>query len=128
MTRQVTREDTYKDILLKLIPAEIVGAYIGIIGFLAKPDGKYDWMIIATCILLFVLTPFYLNRIYEIKKISQLVISAISFLIWTFSLNGGILITYYKLHTETFSMICSVIIILWTLIVPIFSKEKPQVS
>ena len=83
--------DDYIDRLLKYIPTEIVAVFILVQGFVMKLDHASDPFkpILWGVFLLFaVLTPLYLWRILKVKKIIQLVISLVAFVVWVFALGG----------------------------------------
>ncbi|MBN2667516.1 MAG: hypothetical protein JXR67_13470 [Bacteroidales bacterium] len=86
---QATR-DTYSDRLFKYIPAEIVAGYIFAAGMLenltkAGEISVFQWGLF---LIFLILTPLYLWRIQKVQKISQHIISALSFVVWVFALGG----------------------------------------
>lgn len=85
------KPDVYIDRLLKYIPTEIVAVFILVQGLVLKLDQDSDPVkpILWGLFLLFaVLTPLYLWRILKVKKITQLVISLVAFVVWVFALGG----------------------------------------
>jgi hypothetical protein len=82
--------DDYKDKLLKLIPAEIIGAYLtlkSIIDSAAIADGVHliQWIVFT---LLLILTPVIYIVIYKIRLFRQVAITTLAFVIWVFTIGG----------------------------------------
>lgn len=82
--------DTYSDRLFKYIPAELVAGYIFAIGMTEKlteagETRALQWLLFA---IFLILTPLYLWRVQKVQKISQHIISALSFVVWVFALGG----------------------------------------
>lgn len=85
-----TTRDTYSDRLFKYIPAEIVAGYIFAAGLLenltkAGEISKFQWGLF---LIFLILTPLYLWRVQKVQKLSQHIISALSFVVWVFALGG----------------------------------------
>ncbi len=123
MPRLVKEADPYLNSLLKYIPTEIVGAYLAIQGFIiaAKTDERLHILaLLITSVALFVITPFYLWRLQGVTRVAQLVLSTISFAIWVYTL-GGPFVTWGIYQP----LIGSIILVIWTLIIPIILKPKP---
>ncbi|HAX92477.1 MAG TPA: hypothetical protein DCY25_00775 [Bacteroidales bacterium] len=95
---QATR-DTYSDRLFKYIPAEIVAGYIFAAGMLenltkAGEISLFQWGLF---LIFLILTPLYLWRVQKVQKISQHIISALSFVVWVFALGGPFsLLSWYN--------------------------------
>lgn len=80
--------DTYKDKLLKYIPAEVVTLYLGLSAIASaapKVPEHLGWVIFAVGVLG---TPFYLRAYQKVTSPTQLVISTLSFLVWVFAIGG----------------------------------------
>jgi len=76
--------------LFKYIPAELVAGYIFVLGMMEKLTEAGElrvlqWSLFAVFLIL---TPLYLWRVQKVKKISQHIISAFSFVVWVFALGG----------------------------------------
>jgi hypothetical protein len=139
MAREINEEQPYRDKLLKLIPTEIVGAYMvlsGMLGYGAASTGATSTftaappvsdsdlkkvLIQAVFIVLLVLTPIYLRVISKVKNLAQIVASTISFVVWVYTLGGPFVVwqVYY-------AIVGSVILVLWSLIAPLFVSAKPE--
>lgn len=82
--------DNYFDRLFKYIPAELVAAYIFVLGTVKQitDQGTATTLQWSLFILFVVLTPLYLCRVQKVSKAKQLVISTLSFAVWVFALGG----------------------------------------
>jgi hypothetical protein len=111
--------NNYRDRLLKLIPSEIVAAYITLYGLIMGLESTYKnklvWIIIG---LLFILTPFYLYKVSNVTKKGQILISTFGFLVWVFTTNPPD-INILDIPTQ---FLGSLVFILYTLIIPLFYK------
>jgi hypothetical protein len=129
MAREVNNTQPYSDKLVKLIPSEIIGAYMvlsNILGYSAgniqasvipKPVAESDLKPLLVQIVFFVLlvlTPVYLKKISKVNNVTQLIVTTFSFVIWVYTLGGPFVVwgIYY-------SIIGSVVLVLWSLIVPL---------
>lgn len=117
MAREIREVQNYQDRLLKLIPSEIVGAYMVLQGIIPPAQGKWATTVVSG--VLFLLTPLYLNRIQKVQRLSQLIVTTISFAVWVYSLGGPF--QYWGLYQ---AWLGSVVLILWTLIVPILVNPQ----
>ena len=119
MPRAIKNENPYKDKLLKLIPTEIVAAYMVIMGLI--PAAQAKWGLLIVTIILFILVPFYLKFIHKVTSIVQIIFTALSFIVWVYSLGGPFF--YWGIYE---AWIASVILVIWTLFIPLFVKvEEP---
>jgi hypothetical protein len=117
--------NNYKDRLLKLIPSEIIAAYITlhglILGIKNPNEDKLLWIVIA---ILFVLTPIYLYKVSMVTKKRQIFISTFGFLVWVFTTNPPD-INIWDIPTE---FLGSLVFILYTLFIPLFYKCESRVK
>jgi len=127
--KNLPKAENYQSLLLKLIPTEVVGAYIFISGLLPLEndgviDSKYKilhWIIFG---LLFIINPLFLRYASSVTNNKQIIICTFGFAVWAFSL-GGPFMTIGP--DQTFSrLIGSIILALYTLIVPMFLKETVE--
>jgi magnesium-transporting ATPase (P-type) len=117
MAREIKTVQNYQDRLLKLIPSEIVGAYIFLQGVIPQAYARWGTTVVA--FILLVMTPLYLNRIQKVKRADQVMITTISFVVWLYSLGGPF--QFWGLYE---AWISSVILVLWTLAVPLFFNPR----
>jgi hypothetical protein len=114
----------FKDRLIKLIPAEIIAAYVTISGLIIgfakhKPNADQSNLLWIIILVLMILTPVYLMKVLGISKKGQILFSTIGFLIWAFATASP-----YTNDVLGFSieLITSLILILYTLLIPLFYK------
>jgi hypothetical protein len=120
MAREIRSVESYRNKLLKLIPSEIVAAYMVIIGIIPKNYAKWGTLIVA--IILLILTPFYLKMLEKVTSNVQVVFCSLSFVVWIYSLGGmGGPFMHWNIYQP---WIGSVVLILWTLMIPMFVKPK----
>jgi hypothetical protein len=117
MAREIKDVQNYQDRLLKLIPSEIVGAYMVLQGIIPAAQAKWGTTVIS--LILMILTPFYLNRIQNVKRLAQLIVTTISFAVWVYSLGGP-----FQLWGLYQSWIGSTVLIIWTITVPMIVNPK----
>ncbi|MBI5325636.1 MAG: hypothetical protein HZB41_10270 [Ignavibacteriae bacterium] len=118
MAREINNVQPYQNKVVKLIPTEIVGAYMVLTGMIPPSYTKLWYFIIS--IILFILTPLYLRKFTGVKHKIQLIAASLSFLIWTYSINGG-LVNYWDLYNAP---VASIIMVLWTLLIPLVIKPN----
>ncbi len=121
MAREVKTDQDYKTKLLKLIPSEIVAAYI-LIGGIIPADYKY-WGTLITAIIMLVLIPFYLRRLYDVKRLGQIIYIMIAFVIWIYTL--GEPFRHWGIWQE---WIGSALLILYTLTIPLFYHPRAEAA
>jgi hypothetical protein len=117
MSREIKHENHYKDRLLKLIPTEIVAAYLVIDGLIPKDAMHGGVVSVVSSIILLALIPFYLRKAMKVHQPKQILFTMISFVVWVYSLGGPF--SFYGLYI---GYIGSVGLILWTLLIPFFYK------
>ncbi|MFN0216194.1 MAG: hypothetical protein ACKVT2_18195, partial [Saprospiraceae bacterium] len=128
--REINQTQPYSDKLVKFIPTEIVGAYLMLAGFLgfgpgAVPTGpgagEDDILIIVVFSVLLLLVPAYMWVVSSVRHIIQIVIATISFAVWVYSLGGP-----FEVWGLSDPKVAAVILVLWTLIPPLFVRANPQ--
>lgn len=126
MAREIRQDQIYLDKLLKLIPSEIIAAYLFIQNLIADQPvviGNIDYQIIVLWLVVgvfIIVTPVYLVNVQHVYKMNQIVLSSIAFLIWTYSLGGP-----FRLEGWYNPQIAAILLVFWTLITPIFIKTTP---
>ena len=121
-TPPAVEADAFVDRLLKYIPAEIVAVFILVQGLIMQMDpdtDSYKPIFWGVFLLFAVLTPLYLWRLQNVKKITQLVISLVAFVVWVFALGGPFttLVWYDPLYGE-------ILLPIFTIIIAIVVAEK----
>jgi hypothetical protein len=111
----------FKDRLVKLIPSEIVTAYVTIYGLITGIEGLGGsrsillWIVFA---FLVVVTPFYLRIVSGVQKKLQILFTTCAFIIWVMVVGSPINLLF-GLPT---SFIGSILMILYTTFIPAFYK------
>lgn len=120
----IQNPDSYKDKLLKLIPAEIVAAFLTLKGILdASPSGVniqlFQWIVFGG---LLILTPIIYKKIYGVKDTKQLVVTTFAFVIWAFSI-GSPIDTFFMDASGMLSpakgIVASLLLVFYSLIAPL---------
>jgi len=134
MPRELNSTQPYQDKLVKLIPTEIVGAYMvlaGILGygpasessallFARIPDSQLAPILIQVVFgVLLVLTPFYLRKVCKVSNWLQIGVTMVSFVVWVYTLGGPFVV--WGLH---YTLIATVALVLWSLIPPLLVPVK----
>jgi len=134
MPREVNTTQPYYDKLVKLIPSEIIGAYLVLSNILGYAGGNIQAKALAASgteaemrpvliqvvfFILLALTPLYLRKISRVKNVTQLVVTTFSFIIWVYTLGGP-----FSVWGIYYSLIGSVVLVLWSLIIPLFVQAK----
>ena len=120
MARTIKPEQDYKSKLLKLMPSEIIAAYMVIHGILLGQViqvGEKDlthtvgWSVFAA---LLVLTPLYLVKIHDVKSKAQVILTTLTFPVWVYTIGGP-----FETAGWYQPQIASCILVVWTLIIPL---------
>jgi hypothetical protein len=125
MPRAVTTQDEsdFSKRLLKSIPSEIVGTYIAINGLLTgNPENpapaSISWAVFA---VLLGLCPIWLRFGQDVRKVWQLVVSTIAFVIWAMTLPGAFSSIPHA------PMLGGVLIIIFSgIVAPLVAKSYPK--
>lgn len=123
-----TASDNYVSQIVKLIPTEIVGVYLGIQNtFLSLPEKERFIAQGLIFLIILVIAPVYLKKVAEIIDSRQRVISIISYCIWGISLGGPFEYLLVKINSNiSAQLIGGVLIMLYTLIVPMIYKVQKK--
>jgi len=116
--------DSYAERLVKLIPAEITTAYVAVAAALNAPDGDpshqhyLDNFLLYAFIILLVLVPLYLWFVRNVRSWTVLAASTLSFPIWAATVSASVLNDHWSIDPP----VLSVVLILWTTILPLFVR------
>ena len=110
-------KDQYTDRLLKYIPAEAVACYIFVLSVMQRLSDPTVIKVVqwSVFVLFCILTFLYLWRVLKVRKVQQLAISIIAFIVWVFALGGPFaLLTWYNpLYGEILLPVYTFIIAIW---------------
>lgn len=115
----VDKPSDFKERMVKLIPSEIITAYVTIYGLVSavEPEEKSKLLWAVILILLF-LTPIYLIKVSNVTKWQQLLFSTLGFLIWVFATGSP----EENIYCYPTAFIASLVLIIYTLFIPILYK------
>ena len=122
-TTATVEQDNYMSRLVKLVPAEIITAYLFLFnqikgnGYNADNNPTLQWIVFA---LVLTVTPFYLYKVAGIRLVSQIVICTVSFVVWVVCIGGPL--DGRTLGGYPPQFIGSLILPVYTLVIPWFYK------
>lgn len=119
MPRQIDPTNRYADVLVKLIPTEVIGAYMVIVGFITPSLAGARWIALGASLCLLVMTPFYLRLGHDVQRRDQLIFTSLSFVVWVYWMGGP-----FQLWGIHIPQIASIILVLWTLLIPFINQPK----
>jgi hypothetical protein len=122
MPREVNETQPYYDKAVKLVPTEIVGAYMvlaGVIGVgtatpTAPADSLSRVLIQVVFFVLLIMTPLYLWKIAKVGNKVQLIVTTLAFVLWIYTLGGPF--SVWGLYEPK---VAAVLLTLWSLVVPV---------
>ena len=121
MGRAIEQENSFLQVLLKLIPSEVIAVFIFIQGVM--PRVLLPHVVIA--LLLVCITPVYLYWASGVRSRPQLVVSTLSLVVWIYAMGVGPLRFVRAPWYEPWHG--AVALALWTLIPPMFlSRGRDQ--
>src|SRR5438552_807871 len=120
MSREIVSTNNYSERLLKLVPAEWISGYIAIKGILDSNNTAGANAYFCVMVIQLLLLPLYLRFALGVKKVTQILLTSISFLVWVFSVGGAQFgsLSWYE------SYYGSIALILWTLAIPIWKCDS----
>ncbi len=128
MGRAIEQENSFLQVLLKLIPSEVIAVFIFIQGVM--PRVFLPHLIVA--LLLVGITPLYLARAAGVRSRSQLVVSTLSLVVWIYAMGVGPFRFVRPPFYEPWHG--AVALAVWTLVPPMFlagtggpQRERPPV-
>jgi DMSO reductase anchor subunit len=116
----VSPVNDYKDRLVKLIPSEIITAYVTLKGLIngAGEQGNKQLLLWIVFGILVIMNPLYLYYVTNVKKAWQIVFSSIAFVLWVLVI-GGTFNTILRFSAE---YIGSILLVIYTLFIPFVYK------
>lgn len=110
----------YKDRLVKLIPSEIITAYVTLKGLITGPEVPGDkalllWIVFG---ILVVMNPLYLFYITGVRKAGQIIFSSFAFVLWVMVIGG----TFTSVLGFPSEYIGSILLVIYTLFIPFVYK------
>lgn len=115
--------DKYLDVIVKLIPVEIISAYLTLVNILKGVKHDFNFYLnIIFLVSLIILTYLYLKYIGKVSSQKQLIVSTIGFLIWALAIYAPV----ENLYGYPVSLFMSVIVVFFTLLLPLLFLNEPQ--
>ena len=110
----------YKDRLVKLIPTEIITAYVTLKGLIngSGVEGNKSLLLWIVFGILVVINPLYLYYVTQVKKPGQILFSSLAFILWVMVI-GGTFTTILGFPAE---FIGSILLVIYTLFIPFVYK------
>jgi hypothetical protein len=123
---EVAAGDNYATQILKLIPAEIIGVYLGLQNLFSPLDAsaRFIAQVVIFIIILF-LAPLYLRNTGGITDGRQRMVAIISFCIWSISLGGPFQYLLASVGSPVSAeIIGGALMMIYTLIVPMLYRKQ----
>ena len=120
MSRSIEQENSFLQVLLKLIPSEVIAVFIFIQGVM--PPALLPHLVVA--LLLVAITPVYLRRASGVDSRAQLVVSTLSLVVWIYAIGTGPLRFVRPPYYEPWHG--AVALAVWTLVPPIFLTSREE--
>ncbi len=110
----------YKDRLVKLIPSEIITAYVTLKGLIngAGVQGNKQLLLWIVFGILVILNPLYLYYVTKVKKAGQIAFSSIAFILWVMVIGG----TFGTILGFPSEYLGSILLVIYTLFIPFVYK------
>jgi hypothetical protein len=118
VSRAIDAENSFLQVLLKLIPSEVIAVFIFVQGVM--PRLLVPHLVVA--LLLIAITPLYLSRAMGVRSRVQLVVSTISLVVWIYAMGVGPLRFVRAPWYEPWHG--AVALAVWTLVPPMFLAGK----
>ncbi|MGO9309001.1 MAG: hypothetical protein ACLQDL_08270 [Spirochaetia bacterium] len=122
MGRAIEQENSFLQVLLKLIPSEVIAVFVFIQGVM---PGRF-WPHFVVALLLVGLTPLYLSYAGGVKSRTQLVLSTLSLVVWIYAMGTGPLRFVRPPYYEPWHG--AVLLAMWTLVPPMLLTRAPALE
>jgi len=120
MGRAIEQENSFLQVLLKLIPSEVIAVFIFVQGVM---PGEF-WPHFILAVVLVALTPLYLSRAAGVQSRAQLVLSTLSMVVWIYAMGTGPLRFVRPPYYEPWHG--AVLLAVWTLVPPMLLTQKAE--
>ena len=114
MSRAIEQENSFLQVLLKLIPSEVIAVFVFIQGVIPRQLLPH----LVLTLLLVAITPVYLSWATGVRSRPQLVISTLSLVVWIYAMGIGPLRFVRPPYYEPWHG--AVALAVWTLVPPMF--------
>jgi hypothetical protein len=120
MGRSIEQENSFLQVLLKLIPSEVIAVYVFVQDVL--PRQLLPHLVMA--LVLVALTPLYLSLAAGVKSRTQLILSTLSLVVWIYAMGTGPLRFVHPPYYEAWHG--AVLLAVWTLVPPMLLTQAPE--
>ncbi len=114
MARTIEQQNSFLQVLLKLIPSEIIAVYLFIQDIVPRLLVPH----LLAALLILGLTPVYLRWAAKVRSPTHLVISSLSVMVWIYAMGSGPLQFVRAPYYEPWHG--AVMLAVWTLVPPMF--------
>ena len=122
MGRAIEQENSFLQVLLKLIPSEVIAVFIFVHGVM---PGQF-WPHFIMAVVLIALSPLYLSRAAGVQSRAQLVLSTLSMVVWIYAMGTGPLRFVRPPYYEPWHG--AVLLAVWTLVPPMFLARSAEAA
>jgi hypothetical protein len=122
MGRAIEQENSFLQVLLKLIPSEVIAVFIFIQGIMQRSLVPH----LVVALLLVAITPVYLYWAGGVRSRPQLWISTLSLVVWIYALGAGPLRFVRPPYYEPWHG--AVLLAVWTLVPPMFLARSAEAA
>jgi hypothetical protein len=119
MGRSIEQENSFLQVLLKLIPTEVIAVFV----FVQDVMPRQFWPHLVMALVLVAITPLYLRLAAGVKSRTQLVLSTLSLMVWIYAMGTGPLRFVRPPYYEPWHG--AVLLAVWTLVPPML-LTRPQ--
>jgi hypothetical protein len=120
MGRAIEPENTFLQVLLKLIPSELIAVFVFVQGMMPVAF----WPDVVVTLVLIGLTPMYLSLAQGVKSRAQLAVSTLSMAVWIYAMGGGPFRFVTPPYYEPWQG--AVVLAVWTLVPPLLFTQTPS--
>ena len=120
MGREIQQENSFLQVLLKLIPSEVIAVFV----FVQDVMPRQFWPHLVMALVLTALTPLYLRLATGVKSRTQLILSTLSLVVWIYAMGTGPLRFVRPPFYEPWHG--AVLLAVWTLVPPMLLTRAPE--
>lgn len=126
MGRSIEQENSFLQVLLKLIPTEVIAVFV----FVQDVMPRQFWPHLVMAFVLVAITPLYLRLAAGVKSRTQLILSTLSLVVWIYAMGTGPLRFVRPPYYEPWHG--AVLLAVWTLVPPMLltgaTEEAPSLQ
>lgn len=120
MGRSIEQENSFLQVLLKLIPTEVIAVFV----FVQDVMPRQFWPHLVMALVLVGITPLYLSLAAGVKSRTQLIVSTLSLVVWIYAMGTGPLRFVRPPYYEPWHG--AVLLAVWTLVPPMLLAGAPE--